>query len=367
MIQGQTGLLKGIKPIVLDGEVGYFVRRNRLIMMRLADLQFIHSIRLPIPKSSCYLAYIKLLERALRLGVQCGVKWRDTLVLAAEGRIISIRSKGTKLTEPKLEAILDRGRSPLNFCVVNNIEGFEEGVYYGEYFSNPSLGPVAIKYRDCNGQWTQVFEFAEGEINHIHNLIPDPIRGCVWILTGDFEGGAAIWMARNNFSIVDMIVRGSQEVRACVAFPLLEGLLYATDSQIQDNSIRILEEVDNGWTDKKLYSINGPVIFGTKVGEQYVFSTATEPNQSVSSLLPSLLDRQPGQGIYLNESQVIIGSVKHGFSPVLSRAKDALPYRLFQFGNILFPSGASSDNRLYMYSIANRGVGMSTEVFQLKY
>lgn len=366
VIQAQMGPLSGIKPIALDGEVGYFVHTDRLIMMRLSDLHPISSIRLPLPKMSGYLARSQLLTRVLRLGVQCGVVWRDTVVLAAGGRLISVQKTGDALTEAKLEADLRRGRSPLNFTVFNSITGFDDGVYYGEYFSNPARGPVGIMRRDQHGRWTRAFEFPAGEINHIHNLVPDPGRGCVWILTGDFDEGAAIWVARNNFSTVEAVVRGTQKVRACVAFPVPWGLLYATDSQLHGNSIRLLEREGAGWTHRQLLPVNGPVIYGAQVGELYVFSTSTEPNQSGSSRLSNLLDRRPGPGINRNESQVILGSIERGFQTVLTRAKDPLPYRLFQFGNIFFPSGTSSSDRLFMYSIANRGVGMSTEVFQLK-
>jgi hypothetical protein len=366
MIHSQIGLLNGIKPIALDGEIGYFVRRDRLIMMWLADLKPICSIKLPLPKFTSYLSHSQLLTRVLRLGVQCGVVWRDMVILAVEGRLISARKTGNQLVDPKTEAFIKKGHSPLNLTVINNIDGFNDGVYYGEYFSNPSYGPVAIMHRDSKGQWIQVFEFPLGEINHIHNLIPDPLRGCIWILTGDYEGGAAIWKAKNNFSTVEVVARGAQDFRACVAFPVTEGLLYATDSQIQENNINLLEIKDSRWTNRKICSINGPVIYGMKIGKLFVFSTATEPNQSNASYFSRLLDRSPGRGISRNESQIIVGSLELGFSTELIRAKDPLPYRLFQFGNIFFPSGNSSDNRLYMYSIANCGPAMSTEVFQLK-
>jgi len=365
VIQPQTRPLIGIKPIVLDGEVGYFVRRDRLILMRLTDLHAIDSIGLPLPKMSGYLTRSQLLTRALRLGVQCGSVWRDTVVIAAGGRLISVRKTGDTLSEARLEAHLRQGRSPLNFAVLDGVDGFDDGVCYGEYFTNPARGPVGIMRRDQHGQWSRAFEFPAGEINHIHNLVPDPARGCVWILTGDFDEGAAIWMARNNFSTVEAVVRGTQEVRACVAYPVPQGLLYATDSQLHGNSIRLLEAGGAGWTHRQLWPVNGPVIYGARVGELYVFSTATEPNQAVRCRLSSLLDTRPGPGIARNESQVILGSIEHGFHTVLTRAKDPLPYRLFQFGNIFFPSGTSSNDRLFIYSIANRGVGMSTEVFKL--
>ena len=362
-----SAVCKGLKPIALDGEVGFFSRADTLIMMRLSDLHPLDSIKIPLSKLSTHLSRSRLLTRMLRLGVQVGAVWRDTLIVAAEGRLISVQKSVDSLTGVRHEADISRGRSPLHFGVVNGIDGFDDGVYYGEYFSNSDFGPVAIMRRGEDGQWTRAYEFPVGEINHVHNIVPDPLRDCVWILTGDFGQGAAIWQARDNFASMVPVVRGAQQVRACVAFPVRQGLLYATDSQLYENSIRVLERDGSGWTHRQLHPLNGPSIHGTTIGELCVFSTATEPDHSSveSSRLIGLMDRRPGPGIIRNESHIIVGSIERGFSTKIKRVKDPLPYRLFQFGNILFPSGSAAGNSLFLYSIANRGVSMSTEILNL--
>lgn len=354
-----------LKPLALNSDVGFFTFGGRLYIKRLADFQTLDTVSLPLPKLPSLLEQSKFLTRLLRLGVGCGVVWEDHVYLASRGYILSVRVEHNKLYAPSIETSLRVGRCPLNLTVIEGIEGFEDGVYYGEYFSNHACKPVGIVRRNRLGEWTRVFEFKTGEINHIHNIVPDPIRNCVWVLTGDFGSCAAIWKATNNFEYMEPIARGSQQFRACVAFPLPEGLLYATDSQLEVNSINLLEETDTCWSRRTIRNVNGPVIHGARVGEAFVFSTSTEPDKQNGSLLNSLLDTNPGPGIQRNESHIVVGSLQLGFEILLVRDKDKLSYRLFQFGNIQFPSGESSDGNLYIYSVANRGPSMGTEVFVL--
>jgi len=361
-----VGSLAGLRPVALDGAVGYFTSADDLLLVRLSDLAVLDSVRLPLPIPARSLARSSLCSRVLRLGVRCGVCWRNTVVLAVGGKLISARRVGDRLSDMRVEANLAKGRSALGLTGVDAFAGFDEGIYFGDYFPNPSRRPAALMHRSASGRWRQVFEFPAGEVNHIHSVVPDRTLGCLWVLTGDYGHSAGIWMARDNFSAVEPVFRGCQSVRACVAFPVRNGLLYASDSQLRPNSIRVLSMNGEGWAHRELHPVNGPVIYGARVGSWHVFSTATEPNQPSRSRVAALLDRKPGPGILRNESHVVIGTVEHGFRTVLTRVKDELPYRLFQFGHIAFPSGVSDCDRLFLYSVANQGASMTTEVFELR-
>lgn len=47
-----------------------------------------------------------------------------------------------------------------------------------------------------------MFTFAQGQVNHIHDVVPDPYRECFWILTGDFGEAAGIWRVTPDWSSV---------------------------------------------------------------------------------------------------------------------------------------------------------------------
>ena len=258
------------------------------------------------------------------------------------------------------------GRGPLQFCVIKNIEGFVDSVCFGEYFGNHQRNAIKIIQRNGEGRWKSCYQFKDGEINHVHALIPDIYNQCVWILAGDFEHSAAIYMAKNNFQDVELIVNGHQNFRACVAFPTAEGLLYATDTQLENNSVRLLKKNDESWCSTKLYDLNGSCIYGCELKDYYIFSTSTEPSENPKNKILSLLDNKPGVGIKSNSSDIIgYSKINRNFVLLAKKKKDIYPYRLFQFGTIMFPAGKQTTNILYAYNVGNKNNDIATEVYEV--
>src|SRR5450759_4611385 len=122
---------------------------------------------------------------------------------------------------------------------------------------------------------------------------------------------------------------GKQIYRACVAFPTQQGIIYATDSQLEKNYICLLHETKGRWESKILHEINGSCIYGCKVGRHFVFSTSTEPGMVKKSTLLTLLDQRPGPGILKNESHLLLLDEKLNLIILDTKKKDWLPYRLF--------------------------------------
>src|SRR5690606_22317341 len=148
---------------------------------------------------------------------------------------------------------------PLQITKIEDLKGFNNGIYFGEYFGNPLKSSVKIlQYKD--NALDEVFVFPPGIINHIHNLVVDKYRDCIWLLAGDTDDSAAIYKIQNNFKDIERVVYGKQIYRSCVLFPLETGLLYATDSQYQTNSIRLLSRKAAGWESEHVFDINGPCI-----------------------------------------------------------------------------------------------------------
>ena len=223
--------------------------------------------------------------------------------------------------------------------VIKNSNSFEDGVYFGEYFANPNKKDVKIYRINFEFNIKEIYIFEQGKIEHIHSLVFDNFRDCIWVLTGDFKESAAIWQVKNNFNLVIKIFGGNQLYRSCVAFPLKEGLLYATDSQYQQNTINLLSLENENWKVDSLCNINGPVIYGTKYKNMYLFSTSVEGISSDKPLLLRYLDRKSGPGISEDYSHIVLGNIENGFETIFKSKKDRLPFVLFQFGVFTFPNG----------------------------
>ena len=306
---------------------------------------------------------IPLVSRLMRFGVISAIATKKEYFFTYGKEIYCYDVEAKELNK---ELSIEKGRGPLQFCSIENIAGFEDSVCFGEYYGNHARLPVNIFQRTSASNWKNVFQFKNGEINHVHALIPDRFNQCVWLLVGDFEHSAAIYKATDNFKNIELIVKGKQCYRACVAFPTADGLLYATDTQLEPNSIRKLIKTDNGWKSEKLFDLNGSCIYGCEVKDYFIFSTSTEPSDKSKNLLHALLDNKPGPGIIENKSDIVSYCKKTNKCNVeLSRQKDLFPYRLFQFGAIMFPTGINTSNLIVTYNVANRKNDLSTEIFQL--
>ncbi|WP_449100798.1 hypothetical protein [Pseudomonas veronii] len=358
-------VLPNLKPLFLDGSGRLVLGKANTLFRRAEDGSLERLVTLPESCKKRLLATSRWASRLARLGFGAGAFFQGLYFFSYGAKLYSYSPERELL---RCELSFRVGRGPLSFTVVEGIQGFDDGIYFGEYFGNRQREPVHVYKRCEDASWKVVYSFAQGEINHIHGLVPDPQRNCIWLLAGDYEHSASIWMVKESFNEVVPILRGEQAYRACVAFPTEQGLLYATDTQITRNAIRLLTCHDGEWLSEPLFDINGSCIYGCQLRDYFVFSTATEPSDQKSNRFLSLLDRQPGPGIIENKSDVLLVSKTDLSCRVLfSKDKDFLPYRLFQFGAILFPQGIARDNTLFAYSVGNRVNDLSTEVYRLGY
>jgi hypothetical protein len=364
-------LLKGYKPLVFENDSTLIIsRKNKIFRYDILQnkKEFITELPHSFKKQMLYLN--KLIYRITRGGIRNAALLDQVLYCTYEGKVwrIDLGDLPGKSVKPVFP--FSQGTSSLNFTVVNDLfsqeTGFQKGVYFGEYFSNPKMGNVTIYKIDIAGVVKSVFTFSQGTINHIHNIVLDKYRKCAWILTGDFENAASIWKAEDNFQKVSCIVKGNQKFRSCVAFPIKNGLLYATDSQFEQNEIRLLTVDDDQPHSSILFEINGPSIYGTTLHGNFIFTTATEPSSGIRVTWKELISRKPGPGIINNRSEVYLLTPSLKLYTLFSNEKDKWPYYLAQFGNILFPSGENLSSYLVTYSISNKINDLSTEIWAWK-
>ncbi len=302
-----------------------------------------------------FLSRNKLLYRLMRLGVRAAIALDENNILLSVGNIIYEYNLNKSLLSEGF--VLPKGVRPLIFENVRGIYGFTDGVIFGGYLNNPLKEAVGIYRRKSVDSWEIVYTFEPGTINHVHNIVSDVRRACLWIFTGDFGKAAAIWKVSDDFKKINSVLENNQDYRGCIAFPVENGLLYATDAPFMENSIKLLsissEEYEEKYNLKTICTIDGSCIYGCKVGENFVFSTVVEPDGRKESLVRLLFNYKIGQGIKNRYSHLYAGNIHNGFNEILNLKKDFLPF-LFQFGTMRFPNGENTSNNFYFQPIATK-------------
>lgn len=288
-----------------------------------------------------------IVARLLRHEPRCAAAIDDhSYVFSYDGKILYYDVASNEIS---IEHIYDKGmKNPLCFCSVDDGCG-QRTIYYGEYIWNLDKGPVAI-YMRKNSTWKKIFEFKNGTITHIHNVIFDRFRKVFYILTGDSDTDSGIWIADIGFQNVTPLVIGKQKYRSCVAFPTEEGLIYATDTPIEKNYIfKLMMDGTKVRSVETICAIPGPCIYGTKVDEKYVFATSVEPDATLPRWRYRITNKL-GKGVEGKESHLIITTKTGEKVSDYCVKKDAWPIWLFQFGNFQFP--ANSTHEIYAISQA---------------
>ena len=321
------------RVLFYDGMDVLSYRKGRLYFNR--DTSIVQSVR--IGDNRCLSVFV---SRLLRLEPRCCVKVNQNCFLVSwNGCIINYSPDNNTYI---IEHTYDRGmKNPLSFLPIDNTASGEKEIYFGEYIWNGEKGPVGI-YKRSKESWRKVYEFPAGIITHIHNIIFDEFRSRLIILTGDEDKESGIWTADLCFQNVEPLLVGSQQYRACVAFPTVDGIYYATDTPLEDNYIYFLPFDQNQAKRKpeKIYELPGPCIYGTQFKGRMVFATSVEPNPE----LPTWKYRttsELGRGVHTRESCIIVGESGGVFSISARFKKDAMPMWLFQFGNVVFPTNES--------------------------
>jgi len=256
-------------------------------------------------------------------------------------------------------------RRSLGFCELSNRDGTKELVF-GEYFSNPKRRPVRIWGRNSGAaKWLQRAEFCAGEIEHVHAVTF--VNGQVYVLTGDFDQAAAIWISDTEFSALLPLKRGRQEFRAAWMETIGGRVFMATDTQLESN--HLLEfRIENGVdvTLQSLAGLDGSSIYSGRGPKEIFFSTTVECGEPTGNFIRDLLDIRPGPGMLSSKAFLMSIDDQGLVTELYSADKDSWPFRLAQFGTFIFPSGIMPPDTLYVYGVALKGVDGRCLVFRRK-
>lgn len=329
-----------------------FISPNEILVIRHLKLYKIHTktgnaeliCRLPTSKSKRLLSRSRMMTRLFRLEPKCISHLsggRYIFCIFSKLWCVDVDSKSIKQIFE-----LRKGFSVLNFC------SYKGKLYFGEYGTNKNLEGIGIYEINPSLEVSQVYSFMPGDIRHIHNIINDSIHQRFIILTGDNERKSGVYFSDYTFSAVIPFAIGEQKYRAVMAFPLEKGILYATDSVEEANSINLLSY---DGTVKKILDINGSCIYGLETPDSYLFSTTVEPREGNSK--KDLFTYKLGAGIKTRDVHIIQVTKGNLSAKILKTfRKDIFPMNLFQYGRMTFPGHQSKSNEIWVYNIGCKGV-----------
>ena len=210
------------------------------------------------------------------------------------------------------------------------------GPIWGEYGYNPLKECKSVYCFDKESQEIKLlYTFSKGEINHIHRIIEDKETNRFYILTGDFDSSAAIYYTDNKFATVDKLFAGSQEYRSCCAFTNAERLVYATDSPVQVNHLKLIQ--NNKITD--IAELNGSCIHSCIYGNKLICSTTVENQPSEFDNHKNKYKYNLGKGIKDWYVEVFCYDIDYdSYTVILRDKKDILPMLAFGYGCFHFPN-----------------------------
>lgn len=235
---------------------------------------------------------------------------------------------------------ITRGSRPLSLTVDP-----DDRVLFGEYGANAERREVHVYASDPGGERFDVLHtFAAGDVRHVHNVIYDPHCDKHWILVGDYGHEPGIALLDRDGSQLHWVARDGQQTRAAAAIVESDGLLYGTDTELEQNWIIRLDRATGRRT--KLYRIEGSSLFAARFGQVRLVSTCVEPstiNRSHAAFLHASVDGDRWREIDRCE-------------------KDFWSLKLFQFGLVVLPHSDFAGPRGMYSGQAVRGLDNRTRI-----
>jgi len=295
---------------------------------------------------------LRLVDRIFRLAPRHAIVVEGNLFISRRSEIWRCDLATGQLS---LDFTIPDGRRALEFSLIKQSDG-DEQLIFGEYFSNPTRRPVRIWGRSSRkSTWTVRCEFATGEIEHVHAVTTIGKR--VFVLCGDFDHAASIWLSDPDFSSIVPLLRGSQSYRAAWIAELGGRLFYATDTQLEPNHVFELS-IENGngnVSANELVGIDGSSIYSGQGNGRRFFSTTVECGMPTGNTLRDIFETRRGPGILSSKSKIMSIAANAVCEDIFVAEKDVWPFRLGQFGTFTFPTGEMPVDTVVAYGTALRG------------
>ncbi len=268
-----------------------------------------------------------LAERLLRGGIHLVRDTQSGLVAFLRGLVLFAKKESQEFVEA---FHIPGGARPLGVAVTPG-----GTLFFGQYGNNRSREEMSVFISTDGGEnWDTAHTFPAGRIRHVHNVVYDSYRKALLVLTGDEDAESAIYLTTDEFQSLECIAAGDQRSRAVSVIPVTEGWIVPGDAPDAQNFIHLLD------IEGKLHPLEripGSSFSTCRNRTGFFVSTGVEPSR---------VNRGREATIWFSRD----GS---SWSQVFTASKDIYPERLFQYGNILFPTGLEDSSRLYasMYSL----------------
>jgi len=331
MLSKDTGTKQGYRVLFISNMCDLWLSRNNKIFISSdygRSLKLFAEFKLPFIEN--IFNQWRIYSRLTRSGFH-------DLAIMPTGRIVGIFHHHIVAYEEKSDEFIttfdiQRGSRPLSLAMTP-----DEKLYFGEYFSNERREDVHVyTSHDGGKQWNICYTFSKGSIRHIHNIIYDPYRKGLLILTGDEDKESYVFLTKDKFSTVEPILKNGQKARALTAIPIKEGIILPTDTPLEQNYIQFL---DNSGKLHQLCPIPGSAFYSCRVGPYFFISTGVEPSR---------VNKLKYATIYASKNCF-------DWKCVFKAKKDILPSKLFQYGNIFFPKGLNNTGYLFFTTVALSG------------
>jgi len=319
----KTEIIKNFKALVIHDNYIVGARGYEVCKYDFDSKEITHQSRVCDKKYSL-LSHFFLTRRFFRAEITNMYSLRDGSELCIVKKGIFRREKNSNKFIKCFS--VPRGSRPLNLCVLPN-----GNIYFGEYFSNFKKAVVHIYVSKDNGEtWNVVYTFKEGEINHIHGLFYDKFTNNIWVVTGDRENECIIGYTSDEFKTFIILLRGGQEFRSCNLFFYKDYIVYATDSQYIQNTIKCINRATLEITE--LFKIQGSGIYAGQSNDFAFVSSTVEPSKVN-------LDKY---------SHLYVSSNGKQWREIDKYKKDNWHKSAFQFGSIQFPRYELKENHPFI-------------------
>lgn len=306
----------------IDGERLY-VSQGPLILHGLYQEPLQVLARLPLDFRANLKSGTRLSGRLLRNHVYHIVTLPGRLVVMGFGRIWCLdRSTGELLGAP----VPIVGGRPLVLCVA------PEGLYYGEYRNNAERTPIRVMFSADGLHWHAVHSLYD--VRHIHGIYYDSYTDALWMTTGDEDKESALWRTFDGFSSVAKVRGGSQQFRAIPLLFTREHIFFGSDTPLEKNYLYRYDR-DSGRVDRVM-GVEGSVFHASRVNDGLLFATAVEPS-----------------AVNTGRDAVLYASKDGNTWRVVARhRKDFWHMTLFQYGQLIMPSGNNQTGKFWYSTFA---------------
>lgn len=293
-------------------------------------------------KKNCLYSSCRLTRRLFRAEITHLYHFQNDTWMCIAKKGIFRYDKASKFFEKCCD--IEKGSRPMNLCQAD-----DGTIYYGEYCYNPNRNPMRIFQSKDNGDtWSVAYEFKDGEINHIHGIFNDPYTGRLWVATGDDDKACIFGYTEDGFKTFVREYEGSQQNRVCVPLFTKDEIIFATDSQYEQNYIRSIDRRTGEI--KNLQAIQGSGIYAMQFGNKMLVSTTVEPSKVNTDQWSHLWYSIDG----------------HRWREIAKHKKDMWHAIYFQFGSIRFPF-YEGDYGLVVYTgRALKGIDGKTVILNTK-